>query len=192
MTRTKLLDSYRGFLLAAHPKNPQDHLWGSVILVLDYGVKGATGIQINSISEHFSVSDVAENLGMDYSGDAPVFFGGKLSQNRIVVIHSRDWMGMTSIELGEDLAVTTDISVITALCEDQGPERFRACSGHWAWDPGLLPRQIKGDSPTGHRWEATPATADTVFETVGSAQWRRVLAESAHRQINSWFNLFLD
>ena len=180
--------SYKGHLLAANPSNPRDTLYGSVILIMSHSPVVTFGIQINQINKDFDVRSICSGIGLWYDGDDSGFYGGNMKTDKVHVVHSTDWMGISSQEITDDLAVTSDISVLTAICANEGPEYFRACSGFWAWEPGTLDNQMDlKNTNSVHRWEAVPATSNLVFEKHSAEQWHDVLSASGQYQIAHWF-----
>jgi putative AlgH/UPF0301 family transcriptional regulator len=180
--------NYRGNLIAANPSNPRDALYGAVILVVEHTPTLTFGIQLNNPSKDFSVRSLGQQLGLFYEYEEPGYFGGNMKSEKVTVIHTKEWMGMTSQDLTDTIGVTNDISVITAICSGQGPEQFRACGGFWAWEPGVLDQQMDPKAKEiVHRWEAVPATVDLVFGTSGVEQWHQVLSASASHQAAMWF-----
>ena len=181
------IKSYKGHLLAANPSNPRDPLHGSVIIMVAHTPIITFGIQINQPSKDFNLSSLCSGIGLWYDGEDTGYYGGNMKTEKVHVVHTKDWMGMTSQDITDDLAVTSDISVLTALCAGEGPSSFRACAGFWAWEQGTLERQMdtKNNSAV-HRWEAVPATTQLVFDKSGTDQWHEVLSASGQFQISNW------
>lgn len=179
---------YPGHLLVSNPNNPRDELSKSVILIVSHTERMAVGLQINNPLEDINLQDVANNLGMDYPNPDLLYYGGNMSTNKIHVVHSNDWQGMTTVQLNDEISVTNDISVLAALSRGEGPEFFRACAGYWLWDDHRLDLQLNPrfkDEP--HKWEITPADSRIIFDGEGPEQWRVALDHAAKYQVNAWF-----
>lgn len=176
-----------GQLLVANPLNPKDGLDHAVILIVSNSSSTSIGLQLNTPAEDLKLSAVFEQLGMFYDGTESVYHGGNLSQGKIHIIHSPDWEGMTTVRLNDQISVTNDISILTAINAGEGPEFFRACAGYWTWEDGILDRQLNPKSNSKYRWEIAPATTETVFEFDELGQWHRAVEESARSQVNFWF-----
>ena len=180
----------QGHLLAASPSNPQDHWSKSVILVVSHTPTLSIGLQINHPIRDLDLRTVSNNLGIWCDVDEPVFYGGNIGSNKIHVVHSLDWSGLTTIPITEKIGVTNDISVIAALSRDEGPEYFRACAGYWHWEENQLEQQLEArpeNTLVRYRWESVPATIENIFTGDSTDQWRRVLEESAKHQAANWF-----
>lgn len=179
---------YTGHLLVANPNNPKDELGRSVMLLVTHANSVGIGLQLNNPLEEIDLQTVANNIGMIYPRQDPLFYGGNISQNKIHVVHSTDWRGLSTVPLTEDIAVTNDISVLAAIAGGQGPEHFRACAGYWLWEDGRLDQQLDPRSKIEpHKWEIVPATQQLVFNGEGPDQWRACLEESAKFQASAWF-----
>lgn len=178
-----------GQLLVANPSNPRDSFEESVILVVAHLEHMAVGLQINNICVEPTIQEIAYSLGIWLEGQDPVWRGGYHQMHKIHMIHSTDWQGASTVKINDDIAVTNDISVLTALSQGLGPQQFRACAGLCVWPMGELDRQLDPQqaASVAYRWETVDATAELVFDTVSSQQWRRCLEESAKRQVSSWF-----
>jgi putative transcriptional regulator len=180
---------YQGHLLVANPSNPKDELEKSVILIVTHTPTLGIGLQINNPHTELSLAKVAENIGLEYSGDEPVYYGGNMNQNKIHVIHSLDWRGLSTVPMTKELGITNDISVLAAIAAGEGPRYFKACSGYWLWDDGRLdiqldPRNQLEHEP--HKWEIVPVTTQNLFKVDPEVQWQTAVEECAKYKINAW------
>jgi putative transcriptional regulator len=182
--------TYQGQLLAAHPGNPKDGDHTAVVLVITNKDNITVGLQVNQTMENPPLSTICHNIGIDYEGLDPLYFGGQISQNKIHVVHSLDWQGLTTVKINSEIGVTNDISILAAISRGEGPEYFRACVGYWLWEHGRFEQQINPKeypSKEIHRWESVPATIENLFSTTDEEQWRSILEASARQQVANWF-----
>lgn len=180
--------SYLGHLLAANPGNPRDSLSNTVILVCSHTPRLTFGLQVNQPLLDLSMEDIMSGIGLYYETEQPIYHGGNLKPDKIHVIHSTDWMGISSQNITSDLAITSDISVLTAIAGGEGPTQFKACAGFWAWEPGTLERQMDPKSQNvNHRWEGVPATPELVFDQPSQDHWHTVLAACVQHQTSMLF-----
>jgi putative transcriptional regulator len=181
---------YTGQLLIANPGNPKDELDQSVMLIVTHTDTTGVGLQINNPHVDLTLDRISENLGIDLSNSAPVYYGGNISQNKIHIIHSLDWQGLTTVKLTNEIGITNDISVLTAMARGEGPRHFRACSGYWLWEDGRLDQQLDpntSSSRESHKWEVAPATISNVFKTSPSKQWDRAIEEAVKHKTAALF-----
>lgn len=179
-----------GELLVANPLNPREGLSHSVVLVVSHTNNGSLGLQLNQPIKTMPLSKVFTQIGLWYSGDELIHQGGNTNPGKIHMVHSLDWRGLTTIEIAPNIGMTNDISVLTALARDEGPEHFRACAGFLSWPGHTLEEQLNSRSNTEYKWELTAASTSTVFEYDELDQWHKCVEASAQEQVNRWFNLF--
>ena len=179
-----------GELLVANPLNPREGLAHSVVLVVSHTNHGSLGLQLNRPIKTMPLNTVFAQMGLWYSGDDLIHQGGTTSPGKIHMIHSLDWRGLTTIEIAPNIGMTNDISVLTALAADEGPEHFRACAGFLSWVDTTLEEQLNSRSKTEYKWELAPANLSSVFEYDELDQWHKCVEASAREQVNKWFNLF--
>lgn len=186
-------DRFTGYLLASSPALYQDNELQKVILIISHSSQLVIGIQINQEILGQTIQAVSGRLGITIDGRDPLWDGGILGRDKIHVIHSTDWAGMSTVNLTDDIAVTSDISVLAALARGDGPSKFRACAGFYSWSNDELMDSL-GISPTGierkkTKWEMTPANDESVLSSdlSGDDQWLSILEASATYQSTKWF-----
>jgi putative transcriptional regulator len=182
--------NYQGYLLAAHPKRQDPILRRGVMLILDHDQTGAIGLQINKpFTNEVSFQTVMKNVGLSVDQDQPLYNGGIESTNRIHVIHSLDWYSPTTVKVTDYIGVSNDISVLTAISNNEGPDYFRVCAGFTRWMPRHLEGEVVGEEPwtINQSWSFIPATLESVFTLDDIDQWHKVIGESSRQQVASWF-----
>lgn len=181
---------YQGYLLAAHPRRRDPAARRGVIFVASYSDYGSLGLMINKqIVDSITIQTVMENMGIDSDLDGPVYWGGASASNRISVIHSLDWSSSNTSRITADLGVSNDISVLSALAEDHGPQYYRVIAGHTKWPAGELDGEISGEAPwsVDDIWSWCPASTELIFGYTGLDQWHQVISTSASYQVAEWF-----
>lgn len=182
--------NYQGQLLASHPGNPKDGDEKSVVFVVSHLNDVCIGLQINHQMPAPSLASICQGMGIWYEGDEPLYWGGHISQNKIHVVHSLDWAGLSTTKITDEIGVTNDVSILAAISRGEGPEHFRSCVGYWLWEHGRLDQQInpkKYPSKEVHRWELVPATLESIFDSAGEEQWVSILEQSARQQVANFF-----
>lgn len=183
-----------GQLLVANPLNPKDGLDHSVILLASNrsgpGMGLTCGIQLNNHGSSMPLRLIFNQFDLPYDGEEIVRYGGDITPDKIHMVHSLDWRGLTTTELAPGIGVTNDISILAAISRGEGPEHYRACAGFWSWSDQDLESQLDIKSKTLHKWELAPANQQTVFDYDLLDQWHRCVEVSAREQVNRWFSLF--
>lgn len=180
---------YMGKLLIANPNNPRNESYRSVHMIVTHLPNLAVCIQINNPHKDLTLSRVSRNIGIDHTGESPIYFGGSNNQHKIHILHSLDWSGVGTTILTEHIGLTSDISVLMALAKSQGPKYFRACSGYWTWEDGRLDVEIEGsvsliEDP--YRWELLDATIENTFLTAPDQQWIKCIESLAKQKVSVW------
>ena len=182
--------SYKGYLVAAHPRRQEPTLRRGVVLIMDHDKTGAIGLQINKpFTNDITFQTVMQNVGLHTEQDQPLYNGGQESTNRIHVIHTLDWYTANTTKITNKIGVSHDVSVLTAISQNEGPEQFRVCAGFTRWLPGHLEGEILGESPwnINHSWSYAPVEPEMLFTCDDIDQWHRVIAESSKLQVSNWF-----
>ena len=189
--------THQGQILIAQPKCVTNFFARSTILVIAHTNQGAWGVITNRVFNKLEsgLEVVMNQAGIEYSADQPepLYVGGPVETNRIHVIHSMDWFSSgTQIVRGDYLCgigVTSDLSILAAIANNQGPEHYRVAIGMCAWGPGQLEGEMAGIPPwlPEHRWLSVPATIENVFEFEESFQWQNAISEAASDATKEWF-----
>lgn len=186
------MKNYKGYLIAANPRNPRDDLYKTVMIVVSHTSNISIALQINTPHQELTLSDIFETFNLDNYGEQPIYFGGNLQLNKIHLVHSLDWRGPTTVPLTPEIGITYDISIIEALSKNQGPEYFRACAGFRSWENGHFDIQLDPNSlrntTSSHIWELCPATIENTFLLDPRDQWQDILKESARFAVSNWLD----
>jgi putative transcriptional regulator len=121
--------------------------------------------------------------------NAPLYAGGPVEKTRVCLVHSNDWSSASTIEITKDVSITTDISVLAALVQGQGPSKFKIFCGISTWVTGQLEGEMKGVEPwlPQHRWLTAPADEHNVFDIDDQELWPALLAQAVTLEVKEWF-----
>lgn len=188
-----LLDSYKGSVLIAQPKSQSNFFEEGAIIMVKNDRAGSWGVMFNKqISQReCSLADIIQHVGMENINhvDAPLYIGGPVEKGRVSVIHSSDWQGHSTREITSEISITTDISILAALANNEGPEKFRAVCGLCVWQPDQLEGEMSGEAPwtPEHRWLIAPARMDNIFDVDPHYQWNHLVIEAVDLEVKEWF-----
>lgn len=183
-----MLSQLRGSLLVAHPQNPADMLENGVILVASIEGGVCVCLQLDSAYPGLLLDDICQRMDIPYTRSTQVYRGGNQGVQRVHVVHSSDWAGLSTVSINSEISISNDISVLTALAMGEGPSQFRACAGHWIWPQSQLEAQLRDGVP--YRWITQPATAKSAFELDGVSQWRACLDAFTLNEQAQWLQRF--
>ncbi|MCO5314906.1 MAG: YqgE/AlgH family protein [Solirubrobacterales bacterium] len=153
------MESLRGRLLIASP-GLFDYFRRSVVLVVEHTPDGAFGVVLNRRADH-QVAELVPELGPLVERDAPLWLGGPVAEDSIVVLGEFEQPEDAAGRIGQGVGLVDPESDSELL-------RARVFVGHAGWGPGQLDEEIERDS-----WIVTEFGADDVF--AAGDLWAEVL-----------------
>lgn len=160
-------------MLIAMPGMLDDNFVGSVTLMCQHNDEGAIGITINRLSE-FSLGEILSQLSIECSDDElrkyPVLEGGPVAPDRGFVLHSPCDGFETSMQIADDIMVTTSRDVLAAIARGEGPDKFLVALGYAGWGEGQLEGEVKQNA-----WLTVEADSDIVFDSPLPQRFTRAL-----------------
>lgn len=162
-------------LLLAMPGIGDSRFERAVIAMCVHDENGALGIGIDSEIEGLTLHGLLSQLDIEpgVAPDVPVFAGGPVEPQRGFVLHSQDWAGEGSIQVGDIYTLTSTLDVLKAIAEGRGPQRWLVALGYAGWGAGQLDEEL-----THHGWFVTPATRQILFETDADHRWSAAFASA--------------
>jgi len=150
-------------MLIAMPGMLDDNFVGSVTLMCQHNDEGAIGITINRLSE-YSLGEILAQLQIECRNEeirgAPVLEGGPVAPDRGFVLHSPCEGFETSMQVGEDIMVTTSRDVLSAIARGEGPEKYLVALGYAGWGGGQLEGEVRQNA-----WLTVAADSAIVFDS---------------------------
>jgi len=182
-------DFLTGQLLIAQPKNQDGHFSKSVVMIAQHGLTGAWGVVVNRPAKTINMQNVMAAVGIDYSGNEMVYVGGPVEPTRVHVVHTMDWFSSSTLQITDEIGITGDVSVLSAISLGQGPKLYRAGIGLSVWSAGQLEGEQSGLEPWNetHRWLTTPACIELCLTGSGEEQWQRAINQCVNRRISDFF-----
>lgn len=158
----------RNQFLVAMPNMVGGEFDHSVTLLAEHNPDGAMGLVINRPTD-LALQDMLAHMGIEHAGlpeGRPVFWGGPVQPERGFVLHRPvgDWDA--TLQLGDDLAITTSKDILEALGRGEGPEEYLVMLGYAGWGGGQLEDEIRQNS-----WLNTPADTGIIFLTPTADRW---------------------
>jgi putative transcriptional regulator len=163
------MDSLRGKLLIASPALVDPNFHRTVILIAEHTGEGAMGLVLNRPADTL-VSDVVPDLSpLAEDDDAPVYFGGPVASDSVIVLAEFDDPGLAGVLLDKDLGfVGSDSGEMVDVAD--GVRRARIYAGHAGWGPGQLEGELEEDS-----WIIEPPQREEIFAADPDGLWAAVL-----------------
>jgi putative transcriptional regulator len=170
----------RGKLLVASKTLADPRFRESVVLLIEYGSRGATGLIINRRT-NVLLSTLLPSLPALKNQDHIVYYGGPVENYRVLMLVRSDLKPAEAVLVCEGVYVSSNWKTLEqALGRHQTEKEFRTYTGYAGWGTGQLAREVaRGD------WLIVPGDAASVFtkktEQIWQELYRRGSAIQVHR-----------
>ncbi len=156
--------------LIAMPTLADPNFSQTVTYVCEHSEHGAMGIVINRPTE-VTLGDLFQHLELETNEYCPfddtVFVGGPVKRDRGFVLHTPDVPWESSIQISEDVALTTSRDILAALALGKGPDNCLVALGYAGWGAGQLEEEMAQNA-----WLSGPADPGVIFRTATEERWR--------------------
>ena len=158
-----ILDGYlQQQLLIAMPAMADPNFSRSVTLLCQHNEEGAIGITINRQSS-FTLGEILQQLEIacDDAGvcSSLVLEGGPVSPDHGFVLHSPERGFESSVQINEEIMVTTSRDVLAAIAAGKGPKQYLVALGYAGWGNGQLESEMRQNA-----WLSVPVDKAIVFD----------------------------
>jgi len=176
---TKSQNDVSGYLqqqmLIAMPAMADPNFSRSVTLLCQHNEEGAIGITINRKSSftlgellfQLSIPCENENISSQF-----VLEGGPVSPDHGFVLHTPVEGFDSSIQINDDIMVTTSRDVLAAIAAGNGPDKFVVALGYAGWEDGQLEFEMRQNA-----WLSVPADKGILFESALPQRWEKALGK---------------
>jgi putative transcriptional regulator len=165
-----------GQLLIAMPGISDPRFERSLILICAHDDEHAMGVAVNRPVEGLTVPDLLEKLEIPSTIRVPpelVRIGGPVERERGFVVHTNDYEGAFSLDVGCGVRLTTTREVLEAMASHNGrPRRSMLALGYAGWGAGQLEHEIRENV-----WLTCDADEALIFDEDYENKWTRALAK---------------
>jgi putative transcriptional regulator len=164
-------DSYfNNQFLVAMPSLLDSNFNHTVTLLCEHNDEGALGLIINRPTD-LKLTDMLEHMKLGHAAidgaSHIVYWGGPVQQERGFVVHAGPGKWESSLQVADDLFITTSRDVLNAIGRGEGPDKFFVALGYAGWAAGQLEHEILENS-----WLNTPVNRPILFDTPASGRWQ--------------------
>lgn len=160
--------------LIAMPSLADSNFSRTVTYMCEHTADGALGIVINrptdiklgELLDHIEIKDVDPAVAAQ-----PVFLGGPVQRERGFVLHRAEGEWNASLQIGEDLMLTSSKDILAAIATASGPKEYLVALGYAGWGAGQLEQELGENS-----WLSGPASAEILFELEAGRRWQAAAA----------------
>lgn len=167
--------SLKHHFLIAMPQMGDPNFAQTVTYICEHNEDGAMGIVINRPIE-ITLGDILDHLGIvpetDKIKDQPVHFGGPVSLERGFVLHSPQGPWDSTLNLPDDIGLTTSRDILQAIGHGAGPAKRLVALGFAGWGAGQLEQEMRDNA-----WLSTPASAHILFDVPTEQRWQAAASQ---------------
>ena len=99
-----------------------------------------------------------------------VLEGGPVSPDHGFVLHTPVKGFDSSIQINDDIMVTTSRDVLAAIAVGKGPQHFLVALGYAGWGDGQLELEMRQNA-----WLSVPADKGILFESAVQKRWEKAV-----------------
>ncbi|HHJ34302.1 MAG TPA: YqgE/AlgH family protein [Gammaproteobacteria bacterium] len=159
-----------GHFLIAMPSLKDGVFNQAVTYICEHDESGSFGIIINQqtgITLKQIASEMKIETGNDYDEDQLVYLGGPVDQGRGFILHRPAGGWKSSLNVNDNIALTTSQDILKALVHNEGPKDCIIALGYAGWAAGQLDDEIAGNT-----WLSCPADEEVIFKTPVEERWK--------------------
>ena len=176
------MENFVGKCLVARPSVVDPYFKNSVVFVFEQNDIQTTGVVINKKS-NYNTQDLLNRIGSAVpQGVEPVYAGGPVSKNSIVMLHTREWHSTSTFRVAGKYAVSSDDLMLQRFAMGDAPRGYKFCAGVSVWHNQQLQNEIDRAS-----WLCVELNKHTVFDYNGNTQWDLAIEHAAKNTINQYF-----
>lgn len=148
------------FLLSM-PSLEDPNFQRTLTFICEHSDNGAMGLVVNRPMT-LTVDEVMRHLEIEPTvpdvSRVPVHYGGPVDSERGFILHEAGGHWDSTMDLSEEIALTTSRDILEAMARGEGPGRALVTLGYSGWAPGQLEDEI-----TRNAWLTCPAGTDILF-----------------------------
>ena len=175
----KFYSSVKSYFLIATKKIRDPRFKNTVIIMLENDEKGAWGLVINkplsSIplgSLIYKSRDATNKQKELYNVKIPIYWGGPVNENKILILHSEEYKNETTINF-KNISISSDYNILFDIADNKGPKKNLVILGISSWEEG----QLEGEMERKH-WTLSEVNTDLIFEMNISKKWLNAIKNS--------------
>ena len=161
--------------LIAMPALDDSYFGRSVIYVCEHDDEGAMGLVINK-STDLAIDKVLFEMHLDDQeteielSNNHVMSGGPVQTDRGFILHNGDKKWSSSLQLQEQINVTTSKDILENLASDTGPEKYIMALGYAGWTAGQLEQELADNT-----WLTIDADPNLIFDVPVEERWEKAV-----------------
>lgn len=164
------MQSFENHFLIAMPSMEDPYFARTITYICEHNEHGAMGLVINqpvgmSLKELLTQTD-KDAVILEEKADDIVLAGGPVSQDRGFILHTTQQGWSSSLALTSEIMVTTSKDILSALGNENGPEKALVTLGYAGWTAGQLEEEL-----TNNAWLTIEADTEILFDIPIHKKW---------------------
>ncbi len=147
----------------------------AVVAVCVHDSDSALGLIVNHIKEGIGARELFGQLDVDPGNmpEAPVYAGGPVEPGRGFVLHSTEYQGQSTLNVGGRWALTATLDILRDIAVGKGPDKWLIALGYAGWGEGQL-----DDEMTRHGWFNLEGNTSLIFDLPIEQRWMSGFADA--------------
>ena len=175
----KFYSSVKNSFLVATGKMRDPRFANTVIVMLKNDESGSFGLVINKPLGFIplgslinKVEDQSSKQNELYNVKVPIYWGGPVEENIILVLHSKEYR-VENTKKYKDISVSSGYKILLEIADEKGPKKSLILIGHSGWGSGQLEGEMEGEG-----WILSEINTDLIFEMDNSKKWLNAINSS--------------
>jgi len=156
--------------LIAMPGLEDPNFSRTVTYICEHNHRGAMGIVVNR-PLGLELGDILDQMEITGASSQvrtlPVFMGGPVQTERGFVLHSHDRAWDSTMQITNEISVTTSRDILEAMAKGGGPKYSLVALGYAGWGEGQLESEL-----TANAWLSGPASSQIIFALPAERRWQ--------------------
>lgn len=163
-------DNLTGHFLIAMPSLNDGFFNHAVTYICEHNESGSFGVIINQ-QTNINLKQVLDEMKIEsdnsYKEDQSIFTGGPVDQGRGFILHRPTGSWSSSLNVRNNVALTTSKDILQAIANNEGPEDCLIALGYAGWAAGQLEQEMADNT-----WLTCPADEQIIFNTPVEERWK--------------------
>ena len=174
----KFYSSIKDYFLVATEKMLDPRFKNTVIIMLHNDEKGAWGLVINKPLGSIPLGSLIYQLEETtikkeiYNVKIPIFWGGTVSENKILTLHSKEYKNETT-KIYKNISISSDYKILFDIANKKGPKKSLVILGISSWGDGQLEGEMEREG-----WALSEINEDLIFEIDNTKKWLNAINNS--------------
>ena len=175
----KFYSSVKNNFLVATGKMRDPRFANTVIVMLKNDESGSFGLVINKPLGFIplgslinKVEDQSSKQNELYNVKVPIYWGGPVEENIILVLHSKEYQ-VENTKKYKDISVSSGYKILLEIADEKGPKKSLILIGYAGWGSGQLEGEMEGEG-----WILSEINTDLIFETDNANKWLKAINNS--------------